>query len=1362
MASHFLPQTVISQRLVRLAAIVLIAAVATGTSVQAQESTADSMQEQMQQRVPRFLLETSSGREPIDVDHTPLLQRRVALELGDVTLKHALDVISALSGLHLAYSDDLVPLRRRVHLQERDIAVAAALTDVLMDTGVDVIFTAGGRATLVKRIAQHTLEVVRGRVTSDNGVAIAGSHVSITMAPNRELFQTLSDSSGAFTVNIPNGTGDYLVHVNALGWKPFQVRIMPAINGAKSDPVHTLYVRLTSLTVPKNNQLQAVRVQAEREKPRREPLPFGAATGGNDANVYGVTGALPPELAGNIDALAATLPGVTGTANGISVLGLTTDQNLTTLNGMAFSGVDIPRGVRSTTSVTTNTYDPARGGFSGAQVDVDLAPASYLTTRRLFGTLSPSQFQGVNQPTQSGSESSDYLLDAGTTGELGYDKWFYNVGARAAHSTERADALQDLDAATLSAAGLSADSISRLRSVMNTLGLPLSLGGPSSSDTYTILGRIDKPAFDYTTFTPTRSTWGLVGFGQYSQNRSVGIAPLSLPIFGSTEQQLKLGTQGTYSLYYGTDQDNLSDTRSSISVSNVRARPLVNLPSGQVLLASPADAGNGGGGIESINFGGNGTLDEQLQQLTWETTNTEQFFWGGLSDHHGKIYFDSRFDSYDRGLFSDRLGSFSYASLADLAANNPLSFARNLTANTVRGGEWNGAMAVSDEWHSAHRLTLLYGARLDGNVFTSGVSPNLRVDSLFGLRTGARPNGVGVSPRLGFVWVPGTGRNGGTLYTTQVGQFYSPPRGVLRGGIGEFRGLPDPTLLAGPAAATGLLTGTQQLSCVGSAVPAPMWGANLQDPSQIPTACANGAGPTLGNAAPTVRAIANSYTPPESWRANLSWAQQMLGTTVTFDGEYSLNLHQASQVNLNFSDRQAFALSSEDGRPVFISAANIVSATGTVSPFESRLVPDYAQVLKTTSDLKSDARQIIITAGPVGQGSSPFIVTASYALTDAHTQTRGFDGTTFGDPNTVAWSRSGLTPVNQFVLQAGFNSDLATITFFAKVSSGLPFTPIVGSDINGDGLANDRAFIFDPSSPTTDTAVSHGLRNLLATGPGYARSCLDRQIGHPAGSASCEGPWTASTNARIAASSSLMQRLHLPRATAALSIANPLAGTDLLLHGSHPHGWGEPGFPDPVLYTVSGFNPVTQQYQYHVNQQFGNTRATSAALINPFQISLDISIDLGRPPSEQQLDRWLEPGRRGNRGARLDSSALLNRYQRSVQNPYPEILALADSLLLSRDQFDSLTVASQRMNARIDSVWSSLAGEFAALPDDYDVSKALMRQEEVTNDVIKIEWENMHVDLPRLLNKIQLRLLPFPASYLFNAPKPPPQWYHGI
>ena len=55
------------------------------------------------------------------------------------------------------------------------------------------------------------------------------------------------------------------------------------------------------------------------------------------------------DVLGDLSAMAATLPGITlipgadGAASGISVLGLGADQNNITLNGLNFSGTDLPR-----------------------------------------------------------------------------------------------------------------------------------------------------------------------------------------------------------------------------------------------------------------------------------------------------------------------------------------------------------------------------------------------------------------------------------------------------------------------------------------------------------------------------------------------------------------------------------------------------------------------------------------------------------------------------------------------------------------------------------------------------------------------------------------------------------------------------------------------------------------------------------------------------------------------------------------------------------------------------------------------------------------------------------------------------------
>src|SRR5207253_1603724 len=82
--------------------------------------------------------------------------------------------------------------------------------------------------------------------------------------------------------------------------------------------------------------------------------------------------------------------------------------------------------------------------------------------------------------------------------------------------------------------------------------------------------------------------------------------------------------------------------------------------------------------------------------------------------------------------------------------------------------------------------------------------------------------------------------------------------------------------------------------------------------------------------------------------------------------------------------------------------------------------------------------------------------------------------------NVPEWATSDLERRHAF---------LATVTLpiasalelgvIGRLTSGAPFTPVVGSDINGDGARNDRAFIFVPAT-APDTAVGNAMRTLIA------------------------------------------------------------------------------------------------------------------------------------------------------------------------------------------------------------------------------------------------------------------------------------------
>ena len=170
--------------------------------------------------------------------------------------------------------------------------------------------------------------------------------------------------------------------------------------------------------------------------------------------------------------------------------------------------------------------------------------------------------------------------------------------------------------------------------------------------------------------------------------------------------------------------------------------------------------------------------------------------------------------------------------------------------------------------------------------------------------------------------------------------------------------------------------------------------------------------------------------------------------------------------------------------------------------------------------------------------------------------------------------------------------DWATFSVGLQARSGVRFTPRVSSDINGDGLANDRAFVFD-SRRTADTALSAAMTRLIANGDRRGARCLRAQRGRIAEQSSCDGAWATSLNGTITVDPA---RLGLRnRGRLQLHLSNVLAGLDQLLHGAgNLRGWGQPGYPDPTLLTVRGFDQANQRWLYTVNPRFGSTNPAAA------------------------------------------------------------------------------------------------------------------------------------------------------------------------
>jgi outer membrane receptor protein involved in Fe transport len=170
-------------------------------------------------RHPRFLLAKGTTTVPLDVAGTPVLMQRLALDLDGVSLRDALKAITSRTRLRLVYNDDVVPLETRVHLKADDIAVGPALMDLLLDTGIDVVFHPDGHAVLVKRTAGEAplqTGTIVGRVTD---VKTQGALAGATVIVEGTRLGATTGSDGRYRVaQVPAGT--YTVRARYIGYAP--------------------------------------------------------------------------------------------------------------------------------------------------------------------------------------------------------------------------------------------------------------------------------------------------------------------------------------------------------------------------------------------------------------------------------------------------------------------------------------------------------------------------------------------------------------------------------------------------------------------------------------------------------------------------------------------------------------------------------------------------------------------------------------------------------------------------------------------------------------------------------------------------------------------------------------------------------------------------------------------------------------------------------------------------------------------------------------------------------------------------------------------------------------------------------------
>jgi hypothetical protein len=1178
-------------------------------------------------------------------------------------------------------------------------------------------------------------DIVRGRVTDDSSRAIVAA-VTITRGPDRLVQQTTTDSSGNFRVRFEQGTGDYLVYVTATGFTSARRRVQ------RQSDERELVANFTLTRAPVAT-LDAVKI--EGRKPVRADNSVGPhqnEPGSAEKWRDGVNGQVAPTVAGDLNAIAGTMSNVTVTGSGPSILGSGSESNLNTLNGMGLATGTIPRAARTETRVTGATFDPTRGGFSGANIDVRLEGGDRnYQQRRAFLTFDPRFLQFTDATGRSlGATSGGARGSVGADGELVRDALTYNVALDFDHSLSEPSTLLNADADALINAGVAPDSVARLVAFARPLGIPLASAAVPSNRQHsgvTWLGRLD----DTRDSLATRALTTYVG---YTSDGALGFGPLSAPSAASEKHERTLGAQLTIGEYVGAGRRTLNETRLAVSGVHSTVSPYQSLPGATVLVRS--DNLDAGTDVTSLVVGGGSFLPTEESRWTLEGGNETDWNAHG-STHRFKGLLWGRFDGLRQQGFSNGLGTFSFNSIEDLNAGRASSFSRTLLQPPREGRVWNAATALAHTFAPSRYLSVIYGARLEGDGFADKPARNPALDQALGVQSGAAPSRLHVSPRAGFTFTYNRDRdNGNGSMSNNTGRYFRGLSGTVRGGIGEFRDLLRPGLLADASASTGLTGASSYLNCVGAAVPTPDWSLFASDASTIPTTCVDGSG-VLAERSPAVTLIDPGYDVPRSWRASLDWVTSSHSLLLRAGTLVSYDLSQPGVVDANFSGVTRLNLAGEANRPVYVSAASIDPASGSVSAVESRKSDQYGRVGMRVSDLRGYGGQLNLALSPdvfkFRGGGASLYGSISYTLQSTKRQFRGFDGAAFGDPRLIEWAAGDNDARHVLVLSTAFSTrKTGTVTMFARAQSGLPFTPLVEGDVNGDGRGGDRAFIPDPATET-DARLASQLQTLIDNGSPTARGCLLANLGHVAPRNGCRGPWTQSLN--IQWSPPTPKRWGY-RVTPSVYLQNVLAGVDQVLHGSSPRGWGSPATPDPVLLVPRGFDAANGRFNYDVNTRFADTRPGRTLLRNPFRIVIDFSFNLSTDYPLQQLRRAVEPVKGPTGWQRRAPDQIAKVYLRFTSSIFQALLEQTDSLFLSKAQVAALQAGDSVFSSRVRAVYIPLGeylshGQGAAGKAELDSAKA--------SDKLywKIFWEQPEI-AAAIVTPAQRELMPMFKSML--------------
>ena len=1184
-------------------------------------------------------------------------------------------------------------------------------------------------ALAARPLHAQVTDIIVGTVTDAAGKPVAGAKVEAFSIETEVTRPATTNAKGEYRIVFIDGTGQYRISVKAIGKNP---QIYNVAKGTDDDRI-VLNIKLGDKPV----QLTDLVANAAR-RPNADQIEGRPTAGEASRSLSGDQALRLPIDAGDLAMLAALAPGVilTGgtdsTAATFSVAGQSAAGNTYVVNGQTTTSSAVPQDAVGRTRVITNSYDVARGNFSGGMVSVTTKGGSNRVTGSLSSGLQNKNLAfGGNTGSSFGAGQTNESFGAGFGGPLKRDKVFLFGSFNVSRQINPIPSLDIADAATLGRLGASPDSVNKFIQLVQATGLTQTAGviNPNrNTDRFSSVVRFDWNA---------GQVHSLIFTGQLQLNGTdpQSISSTSLPQVGGNNT----GNNGSAGLQVTSRFNNgmINAFKGGYTVVDNNSTPFLFVPVGRVTNYSPDSLG--GISTTTFGFGGNSGMPRTSKTKTTEITN-ELSYSTGSGVHRFALGLYGNKSDFNNDQTTNRYGTFTYATLADFQNNIASSFSRTLQPNVRAGGLMSEAIYLSDAWRprtgnanangggagagggggrggdgggggrggfgggpgggpggfGGGNLQLTYGLRLEHSSYTGAPARNDAVFQEFGLDTHVLPSETYLSPRAGFSYSIAAPEQQG-----QAQRGFAPPLLTIRGGFGIFRGTMPATLPSTAQSSSGLSTAQTQLLCTGAAVPTANFNDYITNPQDIPTECLNNQSTPIITGVPSITAYDPNYGATKTRRFSFGATRRLTQrVSLQMDASYVRGIGQSASQDLNLNtDNVRFTLANEANRPVYADPAQISTAFGQVPLTASRRDIAFGQVNRVFSGLSNETKQVTFNVS--GTTTKQIALNLSYTLMFARDQGGagggfggGFGGgnVTAGDPNVYEWGTSSSDRRHNFQATVQWPVTPAMeLALNLGMTSGTPYTPIVSGDINGDGSrGNDRAFVYNPAT-TADTAVANGITRLLGSTSGNAKKCLESQLGKIADRNSCRGPWSPSLGLQLNYRPGLFNR----RLAMNFRGINILGGLDELINGGNNiKGWGGNTRPDATLLTVKGFNPTTNQFTYSVNSRFGNTSGSATAIRSPFQIYLGLQYAIGYDQRTQALQNL---GRAT--GGCTTGLCMLDTIQVHFrrQNVATAALARKDSLVLSRDQISALQALADSSNRKMAATLDSMRPTVAAI-----------------------------------------------------------------